>query len=142
VDPWTDCGEAELFSLIACPELGVVTGVWWIEAFRDAFFDALADDVPTGIVAPLPRLRFLMMSVFRESGRTTPCNFRKRPQALQRGWPSGFRRHRGVVWVKQFVHVVGTPFCSLFFMLGLSGREGAVLLNPDSGGEFGLEACM
>lgn len=34
---------------------------------------------------PLPRLRFLITSVFKLSGRTTPCSLRKRPQALQRG---------------------------------------------------------
>lgn len=27
VDPWSDCGEAELLSLMAWAELGVVTGV-------------------------------------------------------------------------------------------------------------------
>jgi len=54
---------------------------------------------PPGVGCPVPRLRFLMISVLRERGLTTPCSFKKRPQALQRGLPSGFRRHRGVVWV-------------------------------------------
>ena len=62
---------------------------------------------PTGRLAPELRLRFLMTSVFRLSGRTTPWSFRKRPHALQSGWPSGLRRHSGVVWVKQLVQVVG-----------------------------------
>lgn len=52
---------------------------------------------PTGRFAPEPRLRFLMTSVFKLSGRTTPWSFKNKPQALQRGWPSGFRRHSGVV---------------------------------------------
>lgn len=92
------------------PEVGVVTGVCASEFLRDDFFEALVDAELTGAVLPLPRLRFLMTSVLRDKGRTTPCNFRNRPHALHNGCPSGFRRHNGVVCVKQFVHVVGTPF--------------------------------
>lgn len=72
-----------------------------VEFFRE--FSALAvflDLVllpPTGTLVPEPRLRFLMTSVFKLNGRTTPCSFRKRPQALHNGWPSGFRLHKGVV---------------------------------------------
>jgi hypothetical protein len=106
-DPWTDCGDCELWSL---PVFGVVAGVCCTEFFREAFFDALVAADPTGIVFPLPRFLFLMTSVFRDNGRTTPCNFKKRPHALHKGCPSGLRRHSGVVCVKQFVHVVGTPF--------------------------------
>ncbi len=62
---------------------------------------------PTGKLFPEPRFRFLMTSVFRLNGRTTPWSFRKRPHALHRGWPSGFLRQSGVVCVKQLVHVVG-----------------------------------
>ena len=58
-----------------------------------AFFDL----APPPTLGPEPRLRFLMTSVFRLSGLTTPWSFRNRPQALQSGCPSGFRRHRGVV---------------------------------------------
>lgn len=47
----------------------------------------------------LVRLRFLMTSVLRLRGRTTPCSLRKRPHALQRGWPCGLRRQSGVVVV-------------------------------------------
>lgn len=68
------------------------------------FFDLLPTP-PT--VGPDPRFRFLITSVFRLSGLTTPWSFRNKPQALQSGWPSGFRRHSGVVCVKQFVQVVG-----------------------------------
>lgn len=70
------------------------SGVLTREFFREAFFDVRA--LLIGI-APLPLLRFLMTSVFSDSGRTTPCSFRKRPQALQSGLPSGFLRHSGVV---------------------------------------------
>ena len=77
-----------------------------IEFFREDFFDERVE--PTVETAlPLPRLRFLITSVFRDNGRTTPCSLRKSPQALHNGCPSGLRRHSGVVCVKQFVHVVG-----------------------------------
>ena len=79
-----------------------------VEFLREDFFDDRVDAEPTGAL-PLPRLRFLMTSVFNESGRTTPCNFKNKPHALHRGCPSGLRRHKGVVWVKQLVHVVGAP---------------------------------
>lgn len=106
IEPVVDFGDSD--SLGIFPELGVVTGVWTIEFFRDDFLDDRVEPLPTFTAAlPLPRLRFLMTSVFKESGRTTPCNLRKRPQALHNGWPSGLRRHSGVVCVKQLVHVVG-----------------------------------
>lgn len=56
------------------------------EALMLAFF--LPDRVlvpPTGPLFPEPRFRFLITSVFKLSGRTTPCSFKNRPQALQRG---------------------------------------------------------
>jgi hypothetical protein len=126
------------------------------------FFDALVDVPPdpvTGNEAPDPRLRFLITSVFSESGRTTPCSFKNRPQALQSGCPSGFRLQSGVVWVKQFVHVVGTPFspglpaAPARFVVepcleppGEDGRLGATEEKPDilfaSGGEFGFDCAM
>jgi hypothetical protein len=105
--------------VVTC-ELCVVEGVARVEFFRvaapelapEAPADFLEDLVlapppPTGRLAPDPRLRFLITSVFRLKGRTTPWSFRNKPHALQRGCPSGFRLHNGVVWVKQFVHVVG-----------------------------------
>lgn len=123
------------------------------------FFEARVaapPDPPMGREAPDPRFRFLITSVFKERGRTTPWSFKKRPQALQRGWPSGFRLQSGVVWVKQFVQVVGTPFSPwapaaparfvvepCFDPPGEEGRLGATEENPDmfpaSGGELGLE---
>jgi hypothetical protein len=78
-----------------------------VEVLRVVFFLDRVLVLPTVTPVPEPRLRFLMTSVFKLSGRTTPWSLRKRPHALQRGWPSGFRRQSGVVWVKQFVHVVG-----------------------------------
>jgi hypothetical protein len=86
--------------------LGLVLFVTAVEIDRVEFlreFNALAvflDLVllpPTGTLLPDPRLRFLITSVFKLNGLTTPCSFRKRPQALHKGWPSGFRLHRGVV---------------------------------------------
>lgn len=119
---------------------GVVTGVMAIEFLRDDFFEARVEDGPTGAL-PLPRLRFLITSVLSDSGRTTPCSFKNSPQALQRGAPSGLRRQRGVVWVKQLVHVVGAPPSLGLVPPGLWGRDGAAELKPDcspvSGGEFG-----
>lgn len=77
-------------------DVGVVTGVCAIEFFREDFLDDRVDAAPTGAL-PLPRLRFLMTSVLSDRGRTTPCNFKNSPHALHKGWPSGFRRHKGVV---------------------------------------------
>lgn len=47
------------------------------------FFDLVLE--PTGRLAPEPRFLFLITSVFKLSGLTTPWSFKKRPQALQRG---------------------------------------------------------
>jgi len=63
------------------------------EFFRDAeaefvpeafFLDLVPAPLPDTF-GPEPRLRFLMTSVFRLSGLTTPCSFKNKPQALQRG---------------------------------------------------------
>lgn len=64
----------------------------------------LLDDPPLAVL-PL-RFRFLMTSVLRLRGRTTPCSFKNNPHALHKGCPSGSRRHRGVVPVPQLVHEV------------------------------------
>ena len=104
-DP-VDLGDSES-AWLALAEVGVVTGVCASEFLREDFFEERVAVEPVGAELPLPRLRFLITSVFRLSGLTTPCNFRNKPQALQRGWPSGLRRHNGVVCVKQFVQVVG-----------------------------------
>ena len=93
------------------------------------------EEDPILIVVPLPRFLFFITSVLSDKGRTTPCSFKNKPQALQRGCPSGFLRHRGVVCVKQFVHVVGAPDASVFFGPGEPGLEGARLENPDGAGE-------
>lgn len=59
------------------------------------------------VVFELPlRFLFFITSVLRLRGRTTPCNFKNRPHALHKGWPSGLRRHNGVVVVLQLVHFV------------------------------------
>ena len=109
-EPETEAGLA--LSLVVIPVLvGVVA--WVVEGVTTEFFlvpgplvdcvtiflDARVDAAPeaTGIDAPDPRFLFLITSVFKESGRTTPWSFKNSPQALHRGWPSGFRRQRGVV---------------------------------------------
>lgn len=50
------------------------------------------------------------------------------------------RRHKGVVWVKQLVQVVGALPSPCLVPPGLWGRDGAAELKPDSGGELG-EDC-
>lgn len=62
-----------------------------VEFLRDAavepvavFFERVLVP-PTGRLAPDPRFLFLITSVFKLRGRTTPCSFKNRPQALQRG---------------------------------------------------------
>jgi hypothetical protein len=65
-----------------------------VEFFREAgpeaapelfFLEARVLVPPTGRLAPDPRFRFLITSVFKLRGLTTPWSFRNRPQALQRG---------------------------------------------------------
>jgi hypothetical protein len=81
-----------------------VVGEVSVDDFLSEFFRA---DVRVGVVSagvaavvfPPPRFRFLITSVLRDSGRTTPWSLRNNPHALHRGWPSGFRRHRGVLVV-------------------------------------------
>lgn len=93
-DPVTDFGDSES-TFAALADIDVKLELCAMEFFRlAAFFDRA---VPTGAVFPLPRFRFLITSVFKLSGRTTPCSFKNRPQALQSGCPSGFRRQSGVV---------------------------------------------
>jgi hypothetical protein len=86
-----------------------------VEFLREAAVEAPFLDLvlvpPMGRFVPDPRFLFLMTSVFKLSGRTTPCSFRNKPHALHNGCPSGLRRHSGVVCVKQLVQVVG-PFPS------------------------------
>lgn len=124
------------------------------------FFADLVLVPPTGALFPEPRLRFLMTSVLRLRGLTTPCNFRNRPQALHRGCPSGLRRQRGVVWVKQFVQVVGAdPSPELLAApcrfvvepclepggedgrLGLTDEKPEACPAPSPGGELGLDGA-
>ncbi len=67
-----DGGDSESLTLCAFADGGVVTGVCCTEFLRDAFFEERVEAVPIGMVLPLPRLRFLMISVFSDKGRTTP----------------------------------------------------------------------
>lgn len=132
-ESWT-----EFLAEVAVDAISGVDIVGTSEFFRDAFFEPRP--MPTGTEAPDPRLRFLITSVFRDSGRTTPWSLRKRPHALQRGFPSGLRRQRGVVCVKQLEHVMGAPLlpCSVpgRMLPGLGGREDPAA--SESCGEFGV----
>lgn len=138
---------------------GAAAAIPSVEFFRvfvpDVFADVLIPELffpdrvvvtVRGKLAPEPRLRFLITSVFKLRGRTTPWSFKNKPHALQRGWPSGFRRHKGVVWVKQLVQVVGAapsswlllaPLCKLVDEPclepgGEDGRLGATEEKPDA----------
>ena len=71
-EPCSDGGDSEFVALRALAEVGVTEGVCWMEFLRDTFFDDLAAETPTGRLFPLPRFRFLITSVLRERGRTTP----------------------------------------------------------------------
>lgn len=83
VDPVVDFGDSESCTEVL-PEVGVVAGVCATEFFLLAvFFIRLGPAV--GGAFPLPRLRFLITSVFKLRGLTTPCSLRNSPQALQRG---------------------------------------------------------
>lgn len=125
-----------LFGLVLFAVAVDIDKVEFLREFRAlAVFLDLVLLPPTGTLVPEPRFRFLITSVFKLNGLTTPCNFRKRPQALHSGWPSGFRLHKGVVWVKQFVHVVGA-----FPSFPLPAADCKLVVEPcfDMGGEDGL----
>jgi hypothetical protein len=100
VDPVVDFGDSDSVVLA----FAGVLATWATEFLRLAAF--LDRDETPGTVVPLPLLRFLITSVLRLRGLTTPCSLRNRPHALQSGCPSGLRRQSGVVCVKQLVHVV------------------------------------
>lgn len=141
-----DGGDSDPARLFGCVDVvGVVAET--NEFFRIPFFAARVEVPETGTEFPLPRLRFLITSVLRESGRTTPWSFKNSPQALHNGWPSGFLLHKGVVCVKQLVHVVGIPFplgplaALPLDPSGDGGLDGSAELNPLSGGELGPD-CM
>ena len=67
-----DGGLSEPLTLSAFVDVGVVAGVCWTEFLRLGFLDERVEAAPTGILLPLPRLRFLITSVLSDSGRTTP----------------------------------------------------------------------
>jgi hypothetical protein len=119
--------------VVACTTVAV-DDIARVEFFLVAVPDAVPEfflervlEPPTDML-PEPRFRFLITSVFKLRGLTTPWSFRNRPQALHRGWPSGLRRHRGVVCVKQFVQVVGAVLSPWFV--------------PDPLWRFVLEPCL
>lgn len=92
-------------------------------------------------VLGLLRLRFLITSVFRLSGRTTPCSFKNSPQALHRGCPSGLRRHNGVVVVAQLVHFVPPGFFSSSFFNVMGVGAGDCCCGDDGAVDCCVSAC-
>lgn len=84
-EPVADFGDSDSCAEFLL-ELGVVAGVCATEFFLLAAF--LERDVVALLLLgwpPVPRFRFLITSVFKLRGRTTPCNFRNKPQALHSG---------------------------------------------------------
>lgn len=75
-----------LFGLVLFAVAVDIDKVEFLREFRAlAVFLDLVLLPPTGTLVPEPRFRFLITSVFKLNGLTTPCNFRKRPQALHSG---------------------------------------------------------
>lgn len=96
--------------------------------------------------APEARFRFLITSVFSDSGRTTPCSLKNNPHALHKGCPSGSRLHSGVFVVWQFVHDVGGWSPSSLLPFGLPAlpslvlRSGVLVADRDTVPSVGLNA--
>lgn len=97
----------------------------------------MADDVELdALLLPLFRLRFLITSVFKLNGLTTPCNFRNKPQALHSGLPSGFLRHKGVVVVLQLVH------CVVVLEVAALTEDGCCLMEGGEGVDVGVKMVV
>lgn len=80
----TFCGWLPLF-LLLLTAVDIESEEFLREAAALALFLDLVLVPPTGKLEPEPRFLFLMTSVFRLNGRTTPCNFKNKPQALHSG---------------------------------------------------------
>jgi hypothetical protein len=61
-----------LLDATADADVEMIVVVNWTEFLRDAAFFDRAEAGPSGVELAPPRFRFLMMSVFSDSGRTTP----------------------------------------------------------------------
>lgn len=70
LDPATAGGDSEAVPLGAREAAALVGPACGPEFLREDFLDER--EVPTARLLALLRLRFLMTSVFRDSGRTTP----------------------------------------------------------------------
>lgn len=81
LDPAIVIGDSDTEPLGA--RKAAVLGGCGAEFLREVFLEDR--EAPTARLLALLRFRFLMTSVLRDSGRTTPWSFRKRPQALHRG---------------------------------------------------------
>lgn len=82
LDPAIAGGDSDAL-LLGARETTALREACCMEFFRDVFLEEREE--PTAKVLALLRLRFLITSVFKERGRTTPWSFRNRPQALHRG---------------------------------------------------------
>lgn len=111
--PGEDGPSPTLFTLVVPRPFENPVGTVLVVDARGRVFDDASLGKPAFPLRALPlgapeaRFRFLITSVFSDSGRTTPCSLKNRPHALHNGCPSGSRLHRGVVDVWQFVHEVG-----------------------------------
>ncbi len=76
VEPFTDGDESESPTNVEfnCTEF-----------LREAAFLDRVEAGPNGAEPAPPRFRFLIISVFNDNGRTTPCSFKNSPQALHSG---------------------------------------------------------
>lgn len=78
-----------LLVLVLLVELAATVAIDKVELFREAAADPVAFfldlALPPDPLGPEPLFLFLMTSVLRLRGRTTPCSLRKRPQALHSG---------------------------------------------------------
>lgn len=82
VVPDMDGGDSE--AVLAAVRASIaLDGACGTEFLREDFLEPREE--PTATLLALLRFRFLITSVFKDSGRTTPWSFRNNPQALQSG---------------------------------------------------------
>lgn len=100
-----------------------------VEAVAGAFgvFCAMFESV---CLALFFEILFLITSDFKDNGLMVPCNFWKRPQALQRVFPSGLLLQSGVLKVLQLKHCIrGFLFCPDGSILDILEDTEAALLK-------------
>lgn len=121
-----------------CISGGGEGALFFLADFGSLFPSFASFSLSSGVFGPslaklgcLIRFLSLMVSVFKLMGRGRPCNFKNKPQALQRTWPVSSRRQSGVVCVLQlrhtgdemllFVVVVPLLICVVVLALGCTG---------------------